>query len=90
MTWLENARAHITEHCALPSEATLKQRRARLREISWAFHQGTSWGKKVWSKATREYLQRHGLPPRQPQPVENAPNFGADIIFPYRQTGGEA
>ena len=90
MTWLTNARAHITQHCAFGSDASIKERRARLREIACAFHGNTSWGRKVWSKATREYLEKHGLPPRQPKERESEPNFGPDIIFPFRKQSGAA
>lgn len=28
----------------------------------------TSWGKKVWAKHSRKYLEKHGLPPLKPAP----------------------
>lgn len=85
MTWMQSARSIIAEiHADLPAEATLKQRRSALRKAAGHFHGGTSWGRKVWSRATREYLQHHGLPPLERQ---NKHLFPADIIFPFRDGG---
>lgn len=84
MTWLENCRAHIrTQMADMPADATLPQRRKRLREIGWQVHGNTYWGRKQWGKAAREYLELHGQAPRY-RKVEDSPNFGPDIIFPFR------
>jgi len=72
-------------HDQMPADADLKTRRKVLRENAWLGHEGTSWGKKVWSKAVREYLERFGLPRRQPRtdlpllsPLEKARRKGVD------------
>ena len=63
--WTDAARELIKEiDATLPADATLKQRKAALREHAWRHHGGTSWGKKTWSRAAREYLELHGQPPR--------------------------
>lgn len=49
---------------SLPAGADLATRReACLRAKPWEFHV-TSWGRKVWAKAQRAYLEQHGLPKR--------------------------
>lgn len=59
MTWLDSANRLIAEiDKSLPADADIKTRKAALRENAWRLHGGTSWGKKVWSKATRAYLSR--------------------------------
>ena len=51
-------------HASFPADADLKSRRAALRAAKpWEFS-STSWGRKVWAKRTRQYLERLGLPPR--------------------------
>jgi hypothetical protein len=83
--WQAAARLMISKIDAdLASTATLAERRSALRKAAGSFHCGTSHGKKTWSKHARKYLERHGQPPRQPKTVEEAPNFGPDIIFPFR------
>ncbi len=50
---------------SLPADATLNDRRKALdAEAYWA-HGDTSWGRKVWAREKKAYLQRHGLKPRQ-------------------------
>jgi hypothetical protein len=51
----------------LSADATLTERRSALRKAAFDFHGGTSWGKKVWSKHVRKYLEFHGLPKRNPE-----------------------
>jgi hypothetical protein len=59
MTWIDRARSRIAKLDAeLPADATIAQRRRMLRDNSSSFHGGTSWGKKVWARAGREYLSR--------------------------------
>lgn len=61
MTWMDGAKRIIAEiDAALPADADLKTRKRALRENAWRLHQGTSWGKKVWSKAVRTYLVPYG------------------------------
>lgn len=43
-----------------PADLPLIERKRALRQIAGRFHEGTSWGRKVWSKATHEYLARYG------------------------------
>lgn len=64
--WRETADAIIAEvDASLPKDADLETRRqACLRAKPWEFHT-TSWGRKVWAKAQRAYLEFHGLPKRQ-------------------------
>jgi|GEM_PF-3055938 len=60
--WRCRAWSIITEvDATLSPEATIPERRAALSEAAWYAHAGTSWGKKVWGKAVREYLSRHGV-----------------------------
>ena len=63
--WREEAEAVLASvHASLPADADLVTRReACLRAKPWEF-QVTSWGRKVWQKAQRAYLERHGLPKR--------------------------
>jgi len=80
--WIDRARVAVRAATAnIPEAATLPQRRKVLRAAGYNFHGGTYWGRKKWGQACREYLERHGQAPRT---VEAAPNFGPDIIFPYR------
>lgn len=88
--WAKDARAFIAEATGeLPPEATVKERRAALRTVGWKFHMGTSWGKRVWSRECRKYLELHGLPPRElvdtsPQSKAFTKLHSGDIIFPFR------
>ncbi|MER9217921.1 hypothetical protein NKI48_03150 [Mesorhizobium sp. M0644] len=64
MAWMDRARSLIAAlDAAMPADATIADRKRALRENAWRLHGGTSWGKKVWSKARREYLARHGERP---------------------------
>jgi hypothetical protein len=83
--WLDRARVVVRDATAdLSATATLSERRKVLRAAGPSFHGGTYWGRKQWGKAVRAYLERHGQAPLQPRNVEAAPNFGPDIIFPFR------
>jgi hypothetical protein len=85
----------------LPADATLGDRRKALKRRASEFHLGTSWGKKVWSRECRKYLEREqGLPPLSeagPNPPRSqvgrkllAGQLSGDIIFPFRGgTNGE-
>lgn len=96
--WGREARARLAEiERELGPDATLEQHRKAVRAAAGDFHGGTSWGKKVWSKEGRKYLERHGLPPRtiadaSPQSKLFAKAQSGDIIFPFRgegETNGE-
>lgn len=62
--WQKVAAAQIqAAHESLPSDADLAARKRALRAARpWEFA-ATSWGKKVWAKHSRRYLEKHGLPP---------------------------
>jgi len=56
-TWLDRARLFIAEEMKdAPADMPLQDRKKALRAVAWRFHGYTSWGRKVWSRATREYL----------------------------------
>lgn len=84
MDWQGEAKRLIAAvHASLPENASLAERKKACRAAGgYHYHGGTSWGKKVWAKHTRAYLEMHGLPPRRPPP--EAPQFADDIFFPYR------
>lgn len=53
---------------SLPADADLKARKRALNAARpWEFAV-TSWGRKVWAKHARQYLEKHGLPPLHPKP----------------------
>lgn len=55
----------------LPADADLATRKKALRAgRPWEFA-STSWGKKVWAKHSRKYLEKFGLPPLKAKAVEN-------------------
>lgn len=88
-TWIIRARDAVREVAlTIPAEATLPQRRKAMRAAGPHFHGGTYWGRKKWGQAVREYLERHGQPPRVTQSVRDTPNFGPDIIFPWKKDVG--
>lgn len=86
MSWIDDARRNIAVvDRELSADASLPERRKALRRAGPAFHGGTYWGRKQWGKACREYLERHGQPPRfAAAKPEDSPKFGPDIIFPFR------
>lgn len=78
--WAEAARHLIGKvHSGLPEDASLKDRRRALRAVGPGFHGGTYWGRKVWGREVRKYLERHGLPPRSPRSLV----LPEDIAFPW-------
>lgn len=101
--WGEAARQDIAEVAkGFGPETPLKERQRALRAHAHDFHGGTSWGKKVWSRECRKYLEQHGLPPipargvkLSPRQMEMARRHGTqhakiaapDITFPYRKEG---
>ena len=90
--WGKAARADISDIIEqLPKDASLDMRRRALRRGASDFHCGTSWGKKVWSRECRKYLEQHGLDPLPGRKVEDTrqPRLKAaldrgDITFPFR------
>ncbi|MBB3743855.1 hypothetical protein FHX10_003354 [Rhizobium sp. BK591] len=63
--WQKTASSVIGEvHRNLPADADLATRKKALRAARpWEFA-STSWGKKVWAKHSRKYLEKFGLPPK--------------------------
>lgn len=85
-TWIVRARDAVRVAALdIPADATLPERRKAMRAAGPRFHGGTYWGRKKWGVAVREYLERHGQPPRAAPSVKDAPNFGPDIIFPWKK-----
>lgn len=59
MTWLDEARAVIKRYDAeTPSNIPVEDRKRHLRRLCPAHFRSTSWGRKVWPKACKEYLKR--------------------------------
>ncbi|NIJ07195.1 hypothetical protein FHS31_000791 [Sphingomonas vulcanisoli] len=84
MTWAQRADELIAQiHDDLPADASLDARRRALRSKAWVFHGGTSWGRRVWSARSQNYLVRHGAKPRKPHPEGKL--FAPDIVFPWRK-----
>jgi hypothetical protein len=78
-TWTEVAAGIIAAaHDKLPPEADLKARKRALNEARTPFFRQTSWGRKCWEKAARNYLDQYrqlppaGLPLFGPSPLERA------------------
>lgn len=63
--WYGTAKAIIAQvHESLPPDAALVDRhQACLRAKPWEFAT-TSWGKKTWARAQREYLVKYGYVPK--------------------------
>ncbi len=62
-TWAQHATDFIAELDAdIPADATLQERRRILDDNAWGFHRSTSHGQKVWGRAKRAYLEKHGQP----------------------------
>lgn len=84
--WADAARSLIAKvHAGLPAEATLKDRRRALRAVGPGYHGGTYWGRKVWGREVRKYLEKHGLPPRSPRDVPMPDH----IHFPFANGGND-
>lgn len=69
--WQKSASHVIGEvHRNLPADADLATRKKALRAARpWEFA-STSWGKKVWAKHSRKYLERFGLSPLKATAVQ--------------------
>lgn len=64
MTWQEDAYRRIEEiGRGFTPEMTLKEKRIILCDLGDDFARGTSWPRKAWAKAQRQYLERfHNQP----------------------------
>lgn len=63
--WQAEARRRVAAlHAIMAKDTPLAERRKVLRAEAMSFHGGTSWGRKVWAKHCRNYLEMHGQPPR--------------------------
>lgn len=60
MSWMDEARAVIKRYDdqTPPGAVSLEDRKRHLRQICPAHFRSTSWGRKVWPKACKEYLKR--------------------------------
>lgn len=59
MTWMDEARAAINRaHAALPADADLPTRKRAMRAACPGHFRNTSWGRKVWPKAVKEYMKQ--------------------------------
>lgn len=69
--WQKTASSVVDRvHSELPADADLATRKKALRAARpWEFA-STSWGRKVWAKHSRKYLERFGLPPLKAKTVE--------------------
>ena len=60
MSWMDEARRAIQRaHEALPEDAELPTRKRAMRAACPYHFRSTSWGRKVWPKAVKEYLKRY-------------------------------
>lgn len=65
MTWFDRAAAIIAHvHKSIAKDADLRTRRTAIRAARPPEFISTSWGRKVWQQAQREYLVKFGLKPR--------------------------
>lgn len=79
--WQAEAQKQIAQIDAMfEPDTSWQERQKYLREGAWFFHGGTSWGKRVWAKHCRAYLESYG----KPKKAHPAPLFEADIVFPVR------
>lgn len=72
INWQATASHTIGEvHRNLPADADLATRKRALRAARpWEFA-STSWGRKVWAKHSRKYLEKFGLPSKKAKAVED-------------------
>lgn len=76
-SWMDEARAVIARvHAGLPADADLATRKRALRAACPGHFRQTSWGRKVWPKAVKEYLKPSapksdaGIPDNHLSPLE--------------------
>jgi len=72
INWQTTAASVVAEvDRSLPADADLATRKRALRAARpWEFA-STSWGRKVWAKHSRTYLEKFGLPPLKAKAVED-------------------
>jgi hypothetical protein len=79
MSWMDQARAAIAHaHETIPADADLATRKRALRSACPGHFRQTSWGRKVWPKAVKEYLKQFdpvaksdaAIPARHLSPLE--------------------
>jgi hypothetical protein len=72
INWQTTAASVVDKvHAGLPADADLATRKRALRAARpWEFA-STSWGRKVWAKHSRTYLEKFGLPPKKVKAVED-------------------
>jgi len=72
INWQTTAASVVAEvDRSLPADADLATRKKALRAARpWEFA-STSWGRKVWAKHSRKYLEKFGLPPLKAKDVED-------------------
>lgn len=59
MSWMDEARAVIKRYDdETPGGISIEDRKRHLRQICPGHFRQTSWGRKVWPKACKEYLKR--------------------------------
>jgi hypothetical protein len=65
MDWYGTAKAVIAQtHDKLPADADLATRRGACLKAKPHEFASTSWGRKVWARAQREYLVKYGYVPK--------------------------
>lgn len=70
--WQRTASAVVAGvHSSLPADADLKTRQKALRSAWPGIFSVTAWGRKVRAKYTREYLEKHGLPPLKAKSIDH-------------------
>lgn len=73
-TWRDEALAIIGNvHNSLPVDADLKARQKALKDARPYWFKDTSWGRKVWQSAQRQYLEKFGLKPRGADKLPESP-----------------
>lgn len=83
-TWMEAATKIIDDvNRSLPADADLDTRKRAIRTARPSGFSTTSWGRKVWPKAVKQYLKPYGaksdagIPPRHLSPLERLMGAGA-------------
>jgi hypothetical protein len=72
--WYGTAKLIISKvHDRLPAHADLATRREACLKAKPHEFSSTSWGRKVWARAQREYLGRYGYVPKTPPAPPPAP-----------------
>lgn len=76
MTWAQNAGAELAELDRTIAKDTPLAERRRLVNEAGHFWRSTSWGRKTWGRAARQYLESYGQPKgyglKKPSPAEGS------------------